>query len=240
MGVDFAGATPFWRAAYSLDVEAMRLLVRYGADPSIVSMSLWRSSPRQRSLGDGRSPRRRPARAAASRCQRRRLRHVASRAAASARARRLAPGRQVDFLEELGVDVNLRDADGFTALHHAAARGDNAMIQDPCQPGRRCHGRQSRRSDDRGHGKQSGAADAAIPGDDRASSRSDGRTRTTTTAAPASRLRARARLTCYRPFHCRSSSTATACLGFLCSNCSSTAIPSFERPALKWIFASVT
>jgi hypothetical protein len=44
----------------------------------------------------------------------------------------------------------------------------------------------------------------------------------------------------YRPFHCRSSSSATACLGFACSNCSSTAIPSFERPALKWIFASVT
>jgi hypothetical protein len=44
----------------------------------------------------------------------------------------------------------------------------------------------------------------------------------------------------YRPFHCRSSSSATACFGFICSNCSSTAIPSFDRPALKWIFASVT
>ena len=33
------------------------------------------------------------------------------------------------FLEELGVDVNVRDADGFTALHHAAARGNNETIQ---------------------------------------------------------------------------------------------------------------
>ena len=32
------------------------------------------------------------------------------------------------LVEELGVDVNVRDADGFTALHHAAARGDNEMI----------------------------------------------------------------------------------------------------------------
>ena len=33
--IDARGATPFWRAAYALDVEAMRLLVARGADPSI-------------------------------------------------------------------------------------------------------------------------------------------------------------------------------------------------------------
>jgi ankyrin repeat protein len=34
-GLDETGATPFWRAAYADDVEAMKLLVAYGADPNI-------------------------------------------------------------------------------------------------------------------------------------------------------------------------------------------------------------
>ena len=53
-------------------------------------------------------------------------------------------------------------------------------------------------------------------------------------------VRCSGRCSLQRPFHCRSSSSATACFGFICSSRSSTAIPSFERPALKWIFASVT
>ena len=39
MGVDFTGATPFWRAAYALDIDAMRLLVRYDADPNIPTVT---------------------------------------------------------------------------------------------------------------------------------------------------------------------------------------------------------
>ena len=36
--VDHTGATPFWRAAHGLDVEAMKMLVAYGADPSIATI----------------------------------------------------------------------------------------------------------------------------------------------------------------------------------------------------------
>src|SRR4029453_665266 len=37
-GVDEIGATPFWRAAYASDVDAMKLLVARGADPHIPSV----------------------------------------------------------------------------------------------------------------------------------------------------------------------------------------------------------
>ena len=32
------------------------------------------------------------------------------------------------FIEELGIDPNIRDKDGYAPLHHAAARGDNETI----------------------------------------------------------------------------------------------------------------
>jgi ankyrin repeat protein len=128
MGVDFAGATPFWRAAYSLDVDAMRLLTRYGADPSIPSMTYG-------ALRRDNDPSGVPAIAAGGP-------HVPPLHAASgvgygtsrvAQQHRHVPDGWLPaakyFLEELGVDVNIRDADGFTALHHAAARGDNEMIK---------------------------------------------------------------------------------------------------------------
>ena len=33
------------------------------------------------------------------------------------------------LVEELGADVNARDHNGYTAMHHAAARGDDELIR---------------------------------------------------------------------------------------------------------------
>ena len=128
MGVDFAGATPFWRAAYALDVEAMRLLVRHGADPEIPSMTYGASRRNGDQSGLEALPQGGP--------------HVPALHAASgvgygtsrvAQQHRHVPEGWLPaakyFVEELGVNVNSRDADGFTALHHAAARGDNETIK---------------------------------------------------------------------------------------------------------------
>jgi len=32
------------------------------------------------------------------------------------------------LVEKCAADVNARDANGYTALHHAASRGDNAVV----------------------------------------------------------------------------------------------------------------
>ncbi len=139
MGVDFTGATPFWRAAYSLDVPAMKLLVEYGADPNVPSMK-----PAQRRFpGFTRpdddeeeedpsglppvevgGPAVHPLHAATGvgyGTSRVGQQHVHAPDAWLPAAKYL--------IEELGVDVNVRDHDGYAALHNAAARGDNLVVQ---------------------------------------------------------------------------------------------------------------
>lgn len=137
LGIDARGATPFWRAAYATDVEAMKLLVEHGADPNIPTM---KPPERRRRGGGGRGGAVRedpsglppipadgpgvwPLQAASG---------VGYGEGYAGNAHRHVPDGWLPtvkyLIEDLGVDVNSRDHNGYNAVHHAAARGDNELI----------------------------------------------------------------------------------------------------------------
>ncbi len=135
LGVNMTGATPFWRAAYAVDLQAMRMLVSYGSDPRVATQ---RMPDRRRPAWDGDAksdqsglpvvpiggPGVYPIHAASG---------VGYGQGFAANSHRHVPGGWMDamryLVEEIEVDVNARDYQGYTALHHAASRGDTEMIR---------------------------------------------------------------------------------------------------------------
>ncbi len=131
---DEGGATAFWRAAYASDIDAMKLLLSYGADPVVTTMKGPVQVREQGGVQAGDQTRMPPMptgspgigalHAAAG---------VGYGEGFAGNAHRFAPTGMlaaVKFLiEEAHLDVNAVDDDGNTALHHAASRGDNEMIQ---------------------------------------------------------------------------------------------------------------
>ncbi len=100
--VDTAGATPFWRAAQSDDLAAMRLLVDHGANPWIASTH--GDTPLMVAVGLG----------------------WALNFSRSAPEAWMAAAK---YCIDLDADVNAADDKGYTALHGAAFRGDDQMIK---------------------------------------------------------------------------------------------------------------
>ena len=134
MGLNIKGATPFWRAAFAQDVDAMTALAEHGADPNIPTM--WpEPGMRESRQEDGRNredsglpvmpegtPNMYPIHAAAG----------GGYMGLGAFQQNNVPDNFLNsvkyLVEEWGGDVNLPDSWGYTLLHYAAVRGGNDLI----------------------------------------------------------------------------------------------------------------
>lgn len=138
LGVNTQGATPFWRAAYATDVPAMKLLVKHGADhklPTTKPAGRIRTEDAPSDDGNaGKDPSGLPPAVIGGPGVY--PIHAASGAGYgegfAANSHVHAPDSwlaSVKYLvEELGHDPNQRDMNGYNALHNAAARGDDELI----------------------------------------------------------------------------------------------------------------
>ena len=135
LGVDRTGATAFWLAAYTLDIPAMKLLLQYGADPNIRTAKVPEryeeggpdpDAPDKSGLPPvpWGGPAVAPIHAASG---------VGYGLGFAGNTHRHVPDGWVPavkfLVEELGADVNARDHNGYTPIHHAASRGDNELIR---------------------------------------------------------------------------------------------------------------
>lgn len=100
--VDVTGSTPFWRAALAGDLAAMKLLADHGAETNVKSKS--NDTALMAAAGVG----------------------------WAAYWTSNAPSPRIDavkFCLEHGAEINFADVKGYTAIHGAAFRGDDALIK---------------------------------------------------------------------------------------------------------------
>jgi ankyrin repeat protein len=135
LGLDITGATPFWRAAFAQDIDAMKALAAHGADPN--APTKW-PAPGMRGgrQQDGRlqedsglplmpegTPNMYPLHAAAG----------GGWLGVGAYMINSVPDNFVNavsyLVDEHGADVNLRDSWGYSPLHYAAVRGGSDLIE---------------------------------------------------------------------------------------------------------------
>jgi ankyrin repeat protein len=135
LGLDIKGATPFWRAAFAQDVDAMRMLVKHGADPLIptiwpeLGMRFIRQEDGRNGEDSGQppfpegSPNVYPLHAAAG----------GGWLGVGAYMVNSVPNNFLNavkyMVEELGADVNMRDSWEYVPLHYAAVRGGNDLVR---------------------------------------------------------------------------------------------------------------
>jgi ankyrin repeat protein len=127
LGIDTWGATPFLRAAHGLDVDAMRLLVEYGADWNIPT-----KAPAAGGDDDDDAP---AGQAAVIGGPGVYPIHVVAGFGSytASNYQRYVPDGWLPavkyMVEELGADPNVKDYKGFNTAHYAAMRGNNELLE---------------------------------------------------------------------------------------------------------------